>query len=137
MKKLILLFVLSLISFVSFSQDYYYSTKFRIGKYNEYTKEWNYEPFEDMRIKIELVEKLVRIYDQANSYYIITSQGEKVDSKDYKATYWYANDEKDRRVRVSIVHYFETDAVVLMITYTNTSFNYVLEKTNKSLSPYQ
>lgn len=134
MKKLFLVISIVLLSLFTFSQSStYYATFVKKGIWSDYQQKFVWNDGNKINLKIVFLENFIRIYDNAESYYLLKGEEKKSKTIDYESNTWDANDEKNRRVKVSIIHYFDDDAVVLLVMYDDMAFAYTI--TIQGLSP--
>lgn len=128
MKKLFLVISIVLLSLFTFSQSStYYATFVKKGIWSDYQQKFVWNDGNKINLKIVFLENFIRIYDNAESYYVLKGEEKKSKTIDYESNTWDANDEKNRRVKVSIIHYFDDDAVVLLVMYDDMAFAYTIK----------
>lgn len=129
MKKLLITLAFFLSSIIAFAQSStYYTTMVKRGEYNRYTQKFVWNQGTRIDIKIDFLDNFVRVYDEAKSYYLLTGEGQEINTDDYTSTKWDGRDEQGRDVSVSIIHYLESDQFVVMVMYSKIAFAYVLDK---------
>jgi hypothetical protein len=134
MKKFIFTILLFFSTSFSFSQSStYYSTFVKKATWSEYQQKFIWNDGNKTNLKIVMLDNFIRIYDDAESYYVLKGDEKKSKKIEYEMSTWDANDERGRRVKVSIIHYFDDDTVVLMVMYEDIAFAYTV--TSQGLSP--
>jgi hypothetical protein len=128
MKKLLLLFVLSNMTFSAFSQLIVRTYKNQSGTYDEYFRKWRFDDMKSANISIVVEKSYFQFDDKANSLYrILESEGEKVEDT-YKQTTWRCKDENNLECRVQIIHYFENKSNVFAVIYSRVCFIYYIKE---------
>lgn len=134
MKKLIIFVSLFFSSYFTFSQgSTYYAAYVKKCVWDNYQEKFIWNEGNKTNLKIVLLDRMIRIYDQADSYYILKGEEKKNKQIEFEMSSWDANDESGRRVSVSLVNYFQSKEVVIMILYSDMGFAYTIE--NNRLSP--
>ena len=128
MKKLFISILLVLASIFSFSQSStYYATYVKRAEKNSYTDKYVWDEGKKINLKIVFLDNFIRVYDNAESHYVLKGDEKKSKTDKYEMSYWDATDEKGRKVDVSIIHYFNSGEVVLMIVYDDIAFGYSMD----------
>lgn len=127
MKKL-LVAIFCLLTFSSFSQSSMYSYKNQIGRWDEYSKEWNWEKAEYTDITFTLGKTYITCNDEAKSFYKIFEDLGDDNTIDYKSHGWKCTDEKGRTCLVNMVLYKKYNFVVIHVMYKSTAIRYYITK---------
>lgn len=136
MKKQILTTILALFTLSLFSQDdepsYYYCYKLTSGDWNNYTKKWDFNPSKASTLTLKFYKNITTINDQAQSRYEAISNGVEKSGDNYESKEWDGIDEKNRRVKLSIIKYTNTQELVYMVIYDTYLIAYHINKSGLS-----
>jgi len=128
MKKVLLLFVFSIMTFCAFSQLIVRTYKNQFGTYDEYFKKWRFDEEKYSNISIVVEKGYFQFDDKAQSLYrILESEGEKMEST-HKQTTWRCKDENNLECRVQIIHYFENKSNVFVVIYNKICYLYYIKE---------
>ena len=128
MKKVLLLFVFSVMTFCAFSQLIVRTYKNQFGTYDEYFRKWRFDEVKYSNISIVVEKGYFQFDDKAQSLYrILESEGEKVEST-HKQTTWRCKDENNLECKVQIIHYFENKSNVFAVIYNKICYLYHIKE---------
>lgn len=128
MKKVLLLFVLSIMTHNVFSQLIIRTYKNQFGSYDEYFKKWRFDEVKYSNISIVVERGYFQFDDKARSLYrIFESDGEKTYDT-YKVTTWVCKDENNVNCKVQIIHYFEDKTNAVAVIYNNICYVYHIKE---------
>lgn len=134
MKNFLFATVFSLLSIFSSAQSSTYHCSFvKRGEWSSYSQKYIWNEGKDTDMKIVFLDNYIRVYDNAESYYVLTSDEKKNKNENFEMSSWDGKDEKGRKVSVSIIHYFSGGQIVLMVLYQDIAFAYTID--NNRLSP--
>jgi len=126
MKKVLLLFVFSIMAISGFSQLIVRTYKNQSGIYDEYFRKWRFDEEKYSNISIVVEKGYFQFDDKAHSLYrIVESEGEKVEDT-YKQTTWKCKDENNLDCKVQIIHYFEEKYNLIAVIYGKICYIYYI-----------
>jgi hypothetical protein len=132
MKKGLLLFVFSIMSFSAFSQLIVRTYKNQAGTYDDIFKKWRFDEMNYSEISIVVEKRYFQFDDKAQSLYrVIEKQGENVESA-YKSTTWMCKDERNINCTVQIIHYFENKSNVFAVIYDKICYVYHIREVEQN-----
>ena len=136
MKKLIILAVICLTTTISFAQGKLYAYALESGKWNDYTKHWEYNRAVSVDLTITTAKTYISINDQAGTFLSIDSyegetNDETYDGIKYTSNRWRCRDEKNRTCNFSMVSYADGTYLVIVM-YNNYSYRYYVRATTLS-----
>ena len=137
MKKLFFLSMLIAASITVTAQSTYSAYKSQMGRWNTYTKEWEWEASVTCNLTFTFYAKKIFVNDKANSEYTVyEDEGETTsynnDGDKYTQHTWRCYDERNRNVFFSITNYINLGINVCSVMYNDVCYKYYMRKSNLS-----
>lgn len=131
MKKISTLAIALLIAITSFSQQFEKVYQLQVGKYNQYSKTWDWQKAESVDLRFNMEGNFVRINDEYGTRIwtyedLGETGGYDTDGDRYKKHTWKAYDEKNRRCNFVMLWYTTIRLVVYTISYSDIAFRYYI-----------